>query len=167
MKKIIFLVSCLLMNSLGVKAQFEKNSWIVNPALTGLEYSYSDENKNHLGFNAQGGAFLINDFALLLKLGADWTKKIDTYSVGAGGRYYFHRTGIYAGSGLHFTRRTYHNSRELQGHKDEYGLNTEVGYAFFLSRAVAIEPGVYYDLSFKNSNFSKLGLKVGFGFYFD
>ncbi|KAA6346758.1 hypothetical protein EZS27_005759 [termite gut metagenome] len=166
MKKLIFIIICLLLNSLGVKAQFEKNSWIVNPAITGLEYSYSDANKNHLGFNAQGGAFLIDDLALLLKLGADWTNEIDTYSVGVGGRYYFNRTGIYVGSGLYLTRQTYNGSRELQGHKDEYGLNAEIGYAFFLNKAVTIEPGVYYDLSFKNSNLSKLGLKIGFGFYF-
>ncbi|KAA6341976.1 hypothetical protein EZS27_010237 [termite gut metagenome] len=166
MKKLIFIIICLLLNSLELKAQFEKNSWVVNPAITGLEYSYSDGNKNHLGFNVQGGAFLVDDIVLILKLGADWTKEIDTYSVGVGGRYYFDRTGIYVGSGLYFTRWTYNNSRELQGHKDAYGLNTEIGYAFFLNKTVTIEPGVYYDLSFKDSNFSKFGLKVGFGFYF-
>jgi hypothetical protein len=166
MKKLIFFVIFMILSSLGAKAQFEKSSWVVNPAITGLEYSYSDINKNHLGFNVQGGAFLIDDIVLMLKLRADWTREIDTYSVGVGGRYYFNRTGIYLGSGLYFTRRTYNNSRELQGHKDEYGLDTEVGYAFFLNRAVTIDPGIYYDLSFKNSSFSKLGLKVGFGFYF-
>lgn len=30
----------------------------------------------------------------------------------------------------------------------------------------SIEPAVYYDLSFKDSDLSKFGLKVGFGFYF-
>ncbi|KAA6317519.1 hypothetical protein EZS27_032335, partial [termite gut metagenome] len=68
MKKLIFFVIFVILSSLGAKAQFEKSSWVVNPAITGLEYSYSDINKNHLGFNVQGGAFLIDDIVLMLKL---------------------------------------------------------------------------------------------------
>ena len=42
----------------------------------------------------------------------------------------------------------------------------EVGYAFFLSRTVTIEPAVYYNQSLKNhSDYSEFGLKVGFGIY--
>ena len=42
----------------------------------------------------------------------------------------------------------------------------EVGYAFFVSKTVTIEPAVYYDQSFKDhSNFSTIGLKVGVGIY--
>jgi hypothetical protein len=165
MKKMIFII-CLLLTSLEASAQFEKNSWVVNPTITGVDYSYNDANKNHFGFSAQGGAFVMNNIALLLKLEGDWTKTIDTYSVGAGGRYYFSNIGIYVGSGLYFTRWAYSNNREQQGHKDEYGLTVDWGYAFFLSRTVTIEPAVYYDLSFKDSDLSKFGLKLGFGFYF-
>ena len=54
--------------------------------------------------------------------------------------------------------------------KTQFGLQAqggaEAGYAFFLTRTVTIEPAVYYDLSFKDSDLSKFGLKVGFGFYF-
>jgi hypothetical protein len=165
MKKILF-TACVLLTSLGANAQFEKNSWVVNPTITGVEYSYSDANKNHLGLNAQGGAFVIDNVALLLKMGGDWTKTVNMYSVGVGGRYYFSNTGIYAGSGLYFTRWAHNNDREQQGHRDEYGLTIDLGYAFFLSRTVTIEPAVYYDLSFKDNDLSKFGLKLGFGFYF-
>ena len=42
----------------------------------------------------------------------------------------------------------------------------EVGYAYFLSRTVTIEPAIYYNQSFKNhSDFSSVGLKVGIGVY--
>ncbi|KAA6301346.1 MAG: hypothetical protein EZS26_002543 [Candidatus Ordinivivax streblomastigis] len=165
MRKILF-TTCLLLISLGASAQFEKNSWVINPTITGMEYSYSDANKNHLGLSAQGGAFVMDDVALLLKLGGDWTKTINTYSVGVGGRYYFSNTGVYAGSELYLTRWAYNNDKEQQGHKEEYGLTIDGGYAFFLNRTITIEPAVYYDLSFKDSNLSKFGLKLGLGVYF-
>ena len=42
----------------------------------------------------------------------------------------------------------------------------EVGYAFFVSKTVTIEPAVYYDQSFKDhSDFSTIGFKVGVGVY--
>jgi hypothetical protein len=165
MKKII-VAACLLLTSWEANAQFEKNSWVVNPTVTGVEYSHNDANKNHFGFSAQGGAFVIDNAAVLLKLGGDWTKTVHTYSVGTGGRYNFSNTGIYVGSELFFTRLAYRNDREQQGHRDEYGLTVDWGYAFFLSRTVTVEPAVYYDLSFKDSDLSKFGLKLGFGFYF-
>lgn len=52
------------------------------------------------------------------------------------------------------------------GDTTDFALGAEAGYAFFLTRTVTIEPAVYYDLSFKDSDWSKFGLKVGFGFYF-
>ena len=42
----------------------------------------------------------------------------------------------------------------------------EVGYSFFVSRTVTIEPAIYYDQSFKNhSDYSTIGLKIGLGVY--
>ncbi|MDR2859620.1 MAG: autotransporter outer membrane beta-barrel domain-containing protein [Mediterranea sp.] len=165
MKKLLFVV-CLLLTSLGAKAQFKKNSWVINPTITGLEYSYNDASKNHLGFSAHGGAFVMDNVALLLKLGSDWTNTVDTYSLGVSGRYYSNRTGLYAGGGL-YANLIRNGNNQLQSHKNDLGLSTEAGYAFFLSRTVTIEPAVYYDYSFKDSSdFSKFGLKVGFGFYF-
>ena len=41
-----------------------------------------------------------------------------------------------------------------------------MGYAYFLSRTVTIEPAIYYDQSFKDhSKYSTIGLKVGIGVY--
>ena len=42
----------------------------------------------------------------------------------------------------------------------------EVGYAFFLSKTITVEPAIYYDQSLKDhSQYSTIGLKVGIGIY--
>ena len=44
MKKLV-LVVCLLVASLAARAQFEQGKWIINPSLTGLNFSYSNSEK--------------------------------------------------------------------------------------------------------------------------
>ena len=44
MKKYL-LVSCMLLMSITAMAQFEKGKWIINPSFTGLNFSYSDDQK--------------------------------------------------------------------------------------------------------------------------
>ena len=42
----------------------------------------------------------------------------------------------------------------------------EVGYAFFLSHTITIEPSIYYQQSIKkHSDYSTIGLRLGFGIY--
>ena len=42
----------------------------------------------------------------------------------------------------------------------------ELGYAFFVSRTVTIEPSVYYNQSFKShTNYSTVGFRIGVGIY--
>lgn len=156
------LVVCLLVASVAAQAQFEKGKWVVNPSLTGLDFSYSKGEKAKFGLGAQGGAFLVDNVALLLTVGADWSKPQDTYKIGVGGRYYFDACGIYLGAGLHMKRLSF----AAGSNRTDWGMGLEAGYAFFLTRTVTIEPAAYYDLSFKDSDWSKFGLKVGFGFYF-
>ena len=44
--------------------------------------------------------------------------------------------------------------------------SVQIGYAFFLSHTVTIEPEIYYNHSFKShSDYSTIGLRVGFGIY--
>ncbi|WP_321479599.1 hypothetical protein [uncultured Bacteroides sp.] len=160
MKKSVLII-CLLLASLGAQAQFEKGKWMVNTSMTSMDFSYSDSDKGHLGFLAEGGTFLEDNIALLLTLGADWSDPKDTYTLGANGRYYFEKTGVYLGAGLNMKRWYYGGT-----HASDYALGLQGGYAYFLSRTVTIEPAVYYDLSLKNGNNSKIGFKLGFGFYF-
>ena len=82
----------------------------------------------------------------------------DRLSVGVGGRYYIEQNGIYLGVNCKYI----HGSH---GYNDVL-LGVEVGYSFFLSRTVTVEPAIYYDQSFKkHSDFSTVGLKIGLGVY--
>ena len=79
------------------------------------------------------------------------------YSVGVGGRYYIEQNGLYLGAQCKLAHAS---------HYTDVMPGIEVGYAYFLSRTVTIEPAIYYNQSFKNhSDFSTVGLKVGIGVY--
>ena len=62
-------------------------------------------------------------------------------SVGAGGRYYIVQNGLYLGASALF--------KHHKGY-DDLLPSVNVGYAFFISRTVTIEPELYYEQSFKN-----------------
>lgn len=161
MKKLALLV-CLLVVTVAAQAQFEKGKWIVNPSVTGLDLSHdTGTDKTSFGFQAKGGAFLIDNVALLVNAGASWNysgSDVDVYTVGVGGRYYFDKVGIYLGADVNLDRWDWGVDDDT---KFSFGL--EAGYAFFLSRTVAIEPAAYWNI---NDDRSKFGVKVGFGFYF-
>lgn len=161
MKKVTLII-CLLVASLAARAQFEKGKWIVNPSLTGMGFSYSKNDKMQLGIGAKMGTFVAEGVALMVEAGADWSKPVDVYNLGVGGRFYFNKTGVYLGGGLDLNR-----IRAKGGnHYTDWGLGIEVGYAYFLSRTVTIEPAVYYKWRFNDGDLSKFGVKLGFGLYF-
>lgn len=162
MKKIALMV-CLLVATVAAQAQFEKGKWFVNPSVSGLDLTHdTGMDKTSFGLEAQGGAFLVDNFALLVDLGGSWNTMgtdVDVYSAGVGCRYYFNKVGVYMGANVGVNRYEF-------GHDDgatrcRFGL--EAGYAFFLSRTVTIEPAAYWNV---DKDRSRYGLKVGFGFYF-
>lgn len=159
MKKLTLLV-CLLVVTVAAQAQFEKGKWLVNPSITGLNFSYNtDSEKAHFGLEANGGAFVMDNWALLLRAGAVWQGGgTDRYTLGVGTRYYFDKVGIFLGANVDLNRWNWDG-----GDLTRLGFGMEGGYAFFLSRTVTIEPAVYWDI---NKDRSEVGLKVGFGFYF-
>ena len=146
MKKLALFV-CLLVVTVAAQAQFEKGKWIINPSVTGLNLSYNTESeKASFGLQAKGGAFLVDNVALLVSAGAQWKGGgTDTYMLGVGGRYYINKVGVYLGADFNLQREDWD------------------GGAFFLSRTVTIEPAAYWNI---NKDRSEFGLKVGFGFYF-
>ncbi len=82
----------------------------------------------------------------------------DYISVGVGGRYYIVQNGIYLGVNCKLIHANHNYNDVMPG--------VEVGYAYFLSRTVTVEPAVYYDQSFKkHSDFSTIGFKIGIGVY--
>jgi hypothetical protein len=161
MKKFAMII-CMLVASIGAaNAQFEKGVWFINPSVSGVGFSYSKAEKAKFGFSVEGGSFLMDNVALLVQLGADWSKPVDTYDLSAGGRYYFEQTGVYVGANLGFTSSKY----KYSGDTHAWGLGVECGYAFFLSHTVTLEPAVYYKWRFNDCDQSKFGIRLGFGIY--
>ena len=100
------LIVCLLIGTVAAHAQFEKGKWFVNPSVTGLNFSYNTEtDKAHFGLEVKGGAFLIDNVALLLDAGATWQGGgTDVYTLGVGGRYYFNKIGVFLGADVNLNR---------------------------------------------------------------
>ena len=160
MKKLA-LALCLLAVSFTAQAQFEKGTTIINPSLSGLDFSYSKNDKAKFGVGAQVGTFFAEGIALMVNAGADWSKPVDEYTLGTGVRFYFNKTGIYLGGGLDWNRFRWSGGK----HQTDWGLGIEAGYAYFLARTVTIEPAVYYKWRFNDGDMSRFGVKIGFGFY--
>ena len=134
MRRLALLV-CLLIGTVAAHAQFEKGKWFVNPSITGLNLSYNTEtDKAHFGLEAKGGAFLMDNVALLIDAGAKWQGGgTDVYTLGVGGRYYIDKVGVFLGADVN------------------------------LSRTVTIEPAVYWDINKDRSEFG-LKVGFGFYF---
>ena len=158
--KKIAVVALGLMVSVGAHAQFESGKQYCGASLTGLNLSYNGSEELSLGIQAKAGFFFEDDMMLLAQAeykhsGLEGVK--DYWALGAQGRYYIEQNGIYLGAGVKLIHT---------GSYNDVMPGVEVGYAFFVSKQVTIEPAVYYDQSFKNhSDYSTVGVKVGIGIY--
>ena len=158
-KKIILLVTALLM-TITASAQFEEGKLYSGASLTGLNLSYNGADELNLGVQAKLGYMIEDDLMLLGNASFQTSSSKGTpnsMSLGVAGRYYIEQNGIYLGVNAKFVHTKSYN---------DFMPGVEVGYAFFISRTVTIEPAIYYDQSFKDhSKYSTIGLKVGFGIY--
>ena len=50
---------------------------------------------------------------------------------------------------------------------NDFRPEINAGYSFFLNRNITLEPEVYYEQSFKDSDYSGFGLRIGLGIYFN
>lgn len=167
MKRLLTTLAIVLITSMAAHAQFEQNKWYFNAAVTDMGFTYSGAEEFRMGMQVSAGTFLFDNISLMLNAEGIYHKQGDrTASFGVGGRYYFHQNGIFLGTGIKFKHYEYKGSKEVTHDFNDGLWSIEAGYAFFLSRTVTIEPSVYYDLSFKDNDYSKLGLKIGFGLYF-
>lgn len=160
MKKFfLFIVAMVL--TIQANAQFEQGKKYVGASLSSLDLNYSGKGDLSLGAQAKAGYFASDNFLLFGEVGYDHegnSSSGDMLSVGVGGRYYITQNGIFLGANCKLAH-AYHNYNDVMP-----GL--EVGYAFFLSHTVTIEPSVYYQQSFKNhSDYSTIGVKIGLGIY--
>lgn len=159
MKKLAIMFASLLM-AVTANAQFERGKVYCGASLSGLNLSYSGSSELNLGVQGKVGYLFADNWMGLGSVDYQHTGKEgvkDYVSVGVQGRYYIIQNGLYLGAGAKLTHT---------GSYNDVMPGVEVGYAFFVSRTVTIEPAIYYDQSFKNhSDYSTVGFRVGVGVY--
>lgn len=159
MKKLAILCMSLLM-TVAANAQFEKGKMYCGASLSGLNLSYNGSSELNLGIQGQAGYLFADNLMGVGQVSYQHTGKEgvkDYVSAGVQGRYYIIQNGLYLGVGAKLAHT---------GSYNDVMPGVEVGYAFFLSRTVTIEPALYYDQSFKNhSDYSTVGLRIGVGIY--
>lgn len=159
MRKKLCLVVMAMMLAVAAHAQFEKDKKYVGASLSGFNISYSGSEKTNFGLQAKGGYMIMDNVMLTGAVG--YNKMEDVPSVvnlAVGGRYYIEQNGIYLGASLGYT----HFNETC----DDFQPSIQIGYAFFLSRTVTIEPEIYYNQSFKShKDYSKVGFRIGIGVY--
>ncbi len=160
MKKTIMLLVALFA-SITASAQFEQGKKYVGASLTGLDLNYSGIGDLSLGVEAKAGYMFADDLLVFGEAAYNHQGKSDAgdlLSAGVGARYYITQNGIFLGANCKFIH-DFHSYNDIMP-----GL--EVGYAYFISRTVTVEPSIYYQQSFKNhSDYSTIGFKIGFGIY--
>ena len=156
MKKLVVMLVALLM-TVAANAQFEEGKVYCGASLSSLDLRYSGSSELKLGINAQAGYLFADNLMAVGTVAYNHVGSSDVsdyVSVGAQGRYYIIQNGLYLGLGAKYV------------HSGGYNDGLEVGYDFFVSKTVTVEPAVYYDQSFKDhSDFSTIGFKVGVGVY--
>lgn len=158
MKKKIAMLLFGLMTVVGANAQFEQGKVYANAGFTGLDLNY--QNDWNLGINAKVGYLFMDNWMVL----ADGMWNIrenanNDFRLGAGLRYHIEQNGLYLGAGARYKHENKY---------DDFMPNVNVGYTFFLSRTVTVEPELYYDISLKDiKDRSDFGLRIGFGIYLE
>lgn len=152
-----------LLLTVSASAQFEADKLYVGASLSGLDLNYNGKNDLNLGVSAKLGYMVEDNWMIFGEAGYQHygdDAVADEVSATVGGRYYIIQNGLFLGVNAKLIHAFHDYNDVMPG--------VEVGYAFFLSRTVTIEPSVYYQQSFKNhSDYSTIGLKIGFGIYLD
>jgi hypothetical protein len=155
MKKIALFVVALMV-SVAASAQFEQGKGYLGASLSGLDLS-SQAKKFHFCLNAKAGYLFMDNIMGTAQIGYDHLQDSDdTLLLGLGGRYYIVQNGLYLGASVKYKHASSYND-VLPG--------VQLGYAFFISRTVTIEPELYMDFSTKKFENSCYGLGIGVGVY--
>ena len=167
MKKIAMLIIAMAM-TFTAQAQytyqykqtpFHADKYYIGASLSGLDLNYSGSEDLKLGAQCEAGYFVFDNFALLGMAGYNSNGKApDSLNLGAGARYYIEQNGLFLGARVNYV----HANKSF----NDVQPGVELGYAFFLSRTVTLEPALYYNQSFKShSDYSNLGIKLGLSIY--
>jgi hypothetical protein len=160
MKKKILTLAIALLATITASAQFEEGKNYIGASVTGLDLSYNGSTEAKFGVNAMAGRFLADNLLVYGVAGFDHPGKDmdNTLTAGVGGRYYITQNGIFLGANAKFVH--------ANSSYNDFMPGIEIGYAFFLSHTITIEPSIYYQQSFKrHSDYSTIGLRIGFGIY--
>lgn len=169
MKKTIMTLLCGLLFSLTTQAQtqswgeetpFSANKYYVAASLSTAGLSYTKTQDWMAGIHAKGGLFFVDDWMITANAGYDYRKAgFNSFSAGAGLRYYIVQNGLYLGVGGNYVH---------EHDYDDFMPTAQLGYAYFLNRTVTFEPEIYYNQSLKNHGlYSGFGIRIGIGIYFE
>ena len=161
-----FMALLLAVVSLTASAQFEKGTKYLNASLTGLDMNYSKNSNFRAGLEGKGGYFVEEKWMIYGRMGYNHQSlsgpDLDRFDLGAGVRYYFKPTGVFLSGGLQYEFEQSGGFRH-----NNIDIATEAGYCFYVNHYLSIEPAIYYNLCINHfSDGSKIGLKLGLGFYF-
>ncbi|MBP1541591.1 MAG: porin family protein [Prevotella sp.] len=155
MKKIVLFVMALMV-SVVANAQFEKGKGYLGASLSGFDISRQAK-KFHVGLDAKVGYLFADNLMGTAQVGYSHKEdEKDTFVFGVGGRYYIVQNGLYLGASMKYKHAANYN---------DFLPGVQVGYAFFVSRTVTIEPELYFDISTKKFDYSSYGLGIGVGVY--
>ena len=143
---------------------FYQGKFYLNAACSSTTLAYSKSTDFQLGINAKVGYFLIDNVMAVGVAGFNSVNNGDnrTFELGAGARYYFDTVGIYVGA-----IAKYAHQKVYEFSIDDFRPEINAGYAFFLNRNITLEPEAYYEHSFKDSDYSGFGLRLGLSIYFE
>ncbi len=166
MKKLMMAAIGLMM-AMSVNAQYYKVSetpfsegkFYVGASASNLNLTYNKAEDFSLGIAAKAGYMFLDNWLAIGML--DYKNfsngSVTSTDLGAGVRYYFEQNGIYLGVIAKYAHST---------GKDDFVPEIHAGYCHFFSRHVTIEPEIYFQHSFNDSDYSTFGLRLGFGYYF-
>lgn len=160
MKKLILSAILLIFGFASSFAQFEEGKMYLGTSFDGANLSYSETTKLSLGVGANAGYMFMRDFMAIGEAGFNYSNKdLQELHIAAKCRYFIEQNGIFLQGGLKYLHQV--------GGYNDLQLTPEVGYCMFLNGNLTVEPSVYYDMSLSDfSGKSRIGIKVGLGFYF-
>ncbi len=165
MKKMMMTLVALVM-AISANAQylndsekvFSQGKVYLGASASGLDLNYHKGYDWSLQLNAKAGYLIADDWMVVGQLG--YMKQTDVPAaimLGGGLRYYFESCGIYAGATAKYIS---------WDDTSDFRPELSVGYAYFLSGKLTVEPEIYYEHSTKDSDNTGFGLRIGFGVYF-
>ncbi len=162
-KKIVLILMALTL-SVTSFAQFENGKKYLSATLSGLNVDFTGAEKWKFDIAARGGYMVWDNWMALATVGYSYRKEgRKSFTIGAGARYYVIQNGLYLGLGADYQHLDYGGNTV-----DDFMPNIHIGYAFFLSKTVTIEPELYYKQSLNDhSNYSDAGFRIGIGVYLD